>query len=246
MKNIQYITDNYGNRKSVVILLKDYEEMLEDHSSKIFEEYLVQQLVLSLLDISFEHLKVPMNHKNLNEDATLLLKCLAEKAKTNYGFAENYEVTLMDKEVFQDLDEEELNDKTVQTQRNKNLFPKIKKKQLKAVIYRLHQYPPTGRKKGSVYRLNFLESINKAVKEFLNLSTVNSKHLPLLIEDAKRTKLCLIEKSNTVFKTLVNILIKYLDNLPEDYINNKSPQTQGSTDHQNLRHGNFNGLDKEQ
>jgi len=214
MKNIQYITTCDNEKQAVILPLNNFNRM---------EVFLVNQLSLSLLDITFEYL-------NISEKVIKFLKLLVKCSKSiNEIENENFEVTLFDDEIAKQVSEKKTikaKKKDIQKRRNEDLIL-IKK----AVVDILGET----REAGVTYRLNFLKVILKSTREFLGQSPFDLVEIMELTNFAQKTNYSEIEISNHKFKDLVKVLEKNLNILPEEMINERSEQVIKSQKHHKNR-----------
>lgn len=223
MKNIQYIIDNNGYKQSVILPINEY---------RLTKKNLVNQLTLSLMDLSFEYLKVPIDKKSAGRDASAFLKSIVKSPKYVDEIKENnFEIDLLDNQIALI---QNVHQKVVQTQRNKFLIPAIESQKVKAVIHILDE----DQDKVLKYRLNFFEAINNAVEEFLKSSSINFVEMQNTIILSERIKLGEVEKANDIFKSLFRVLMSHLSNLPNEMINNRSNQAQASREYQERLNSN--------
>lgn len=228
MTNVQYITDAQGHKTAMILPIEDYEKILKEKQNEIFftnkltdfeylQKFFIKQLVLSNLDKIFEFLDIPINHSSKRKsDASLLLFALVELfyySKEIYVDHEHYMITLKNTEFTKFLIGIEA--KTIQTQINDNLVPYMEN--AKKSIVEINQHSPSGKKlKGTSYKLNFLETTEKAIIEFLKESNLEIKEKIDLIQFSKRIKFNEIDISNNHFKNLWKKITFNLDNLPRE------------------------------
>lgn len=178
MKNIQYITTCDDEKQAVILPLNTFNRI---------EGFLVNQLSLSLLDITFEYLEI-------SEKTVRLLKLLVKCSKNiNEIENENFEVTLFDDEIADQINAKktiEAKKKKIQKRRNEDLIL-VKK----AVVDILDET----RKDGVTYRLNFLKAVIKSTREFLGQSRFDLSEITELITFAQKINYSEIGISNQRF-----------------------------------------------
>lgn len=218
MKNIKYIVNSEGERVSVV---------LDNNSYDRLQKFLSYQLILSVLNLSLEYLKIP----NEKPDATLFLKSLLSFAdyRKNFGNGNRkYEITVLDEDIAKI---QNCSEKTISNQRDQ-LFDYMKKKEKAIIDFYRH---PENKEDGSLYKLNIVESIDSSVSKFFE-EINNAGEVIEIINFAKTVKLSDMERTNTIFKNLIEIIKKDLDNISNKVIIIESPAIEGTRKNLEKRH----------
>lgn len=229
MKKLQYIINEDNQKQSVIIPIDEYEESVKNQfendliliNGGDFENvknFIKKQLVLSVFDKTLELLKL-----NVKEQKSIcnFLKVLVKVLFLAHQFGDNskdYSVKLKDEVVKDLLKSKGKENKMVQRYRKKI---ESHSKNLGVGIIEYYQLGNDG----SIYKLNFIKSVENAIKEFINETNISSRDFIKLVEFSSRFDLSDRDKTNSVYSKLLNSIKKHLNQLPRDVRFNYSSAT---------------------
>lgn len=223
MAMVQYITDAQGHKTAVILPIEDYEKMLQDlqfgkvdlgensilvskREFEFLQNFINKNLLLSVLNVSFEHLN--LNDKQ-QKSIRSFLETLVKNFFPKYEFgndSNNFKIKLIDEIIKDSLKSKGKDNKIVQRVR-KETEDYVNKINKGVIEFQQEQ-------DGSTYKLNFIEAIEKAIKDFTVETNISLSDITRLAEFSLREDISNEAEANELYVKLLNHIKKYLDQLP--------------------------------